>query len=201
MKRVISALLVVSSLSFLTGCDSGVAAQFGDTKISQSTVQSRISEILAERRKYDTSQMQLSAGEALNRSELRFLLISAVFEKLASENGIVITQAMKDSRRAEIYSQVGGVEKLPQALLSAQLAPSDFDLYLQSELISNALIAKAKAAGVADSDTGLALQKLVSQITQKVGVRINPQYGTWDPTSADLVAYDPAGSAVKTLNS
>ena len=201
MKRVISALLLVSSLSFLTGCDSGVAAQFGDTKISQSTVQSRISEILAERRKYDTSQMQLSTGEALNRSELRFLLISAVFEKLASENGIVITQAMKDSRRAEIYSQVGGVEKLPQALLSAQLAPSDFDLYLQSELISNALIAKAKAAGVADSDTGLALQKLVSQITQKVGVRINPQYGTWDPTNADLVAYDPAGSAVKTLNS
>ena len=178
-----------------------MAAQFGDTKISQSTVQSRISEILAERRKYDTSQMQLSTGEALNRSELRFLLISAVFEKLASENGIVITQAMKDSRRAEIYSQVGGVEKLPQALLSAQLAPSDFDLYLQSELISNALIAKAKAAGVADSDTGLALQKLVSQITQKVGVRINPQYGTWDPTNADLVAYDPAGSAVKTLNS
>ena len=201
MKRVISALLVFSSLSFLTGCDSGVAAQFGDTKISQSTVQSRISEILAERRKYDTSQMQLSTGEALNRSELRFLLISAVFEKLASENGIVITQAMKDSRRAEIYSQVGGVEKLPQALLSAQLAPSDFDLYLQSELISNALIAKAKAAGVADSDTGLALQKLVSQITQKVGVRINPQYGTWDPTSADLVAYDPAGSAVKASNS
>ena len=201
MKRVISALLVIGSLAFLTGCDSGVAAQFGDTKISQSTIQSRISEILSERRKYDTSQMQLSSGEALNRSELRFHLISAVFEKLASENGIAITQAMKDSRRTEIYSQVGGIEKLPQALISAQLAPSDFDLYLQSELISNSLIAKLKASGVADADTGLALQKLVAGITQKYVVKINPQYGTWDPNNADLVSYDPAGTAVKTLNS
>ena len=68
MKRFISALLIVSGLVTLTGCNANLAAQVGDTKITQGTVQSRISEILAERRKFDTSQMQLSTGEVDRKS-------------------------------------------------------------------------------------------------------------------------------------
>ena len=166
----------------------------------QSTVQGRISEILSERRKMDTSQMQLSTGEALNRAELRFLLISDIFEKLAKENKIEITQAMKDSRRVEIYNQLGGQENLTQALIGAQMAPSDFELYLQSVLISQALVERAKASGISDADTGSAIQQLVKGLTQKVGIKVNPQYGAWDPINADLTAFDPAASAVKPLN-
>lgn len=199
MKKVISALLAVSSLVLLTACDAGVAAQVGDTKISQSIVQSRVAEILTERRKFDTSQMQINVGEELNRSELRFLLISAIFEKLAKQNGINITQAMKDARKAEVYGQVGGVDQLPQALVGAQMAPSDFNLYIQSLLISEALVEKAKAAGVDDANTGAAIQSLVKALTDKEGIKINPQYGAWDPSNADIVTFDAAGSAVKTL--
>ena len=198
MKKVISVLLAASSLFFLTGCDSGIAAQVGDTKISQNTVQSKISEILTERTKFDVSQMQISVGEELNRAELRFLLISAIFEKLADQNGIKITQAMKDSRKAEILNQVGGPEQLPQALVGAQMPPSDFDLYIQSLLISEALVEKAKAAGVAEANTGAAIQTLVKALTEKEGIKINPQYGAWDPNNADLVTFDSAGTAVKT---
>lgn len=199
MKKVISALLAVSSLVLLTACDAGVAAQVGDTKISQSIVQSRVAEILTERRKFDTSQMQINVGEELNRSELRFLLISAIFEKLAKQNGINITQAMKDARKAEVYGQVGGVDQLPQALVGAQMAPSDFNLYIQSLLISEALVEKAKAAGVDDANAGAAIQSLVKALTDKEGIKINPQYGAWDPSNADIVTFDAAGSAVKTL--
>ena len=60
MKKLISGFLAIAGLALLTACDAGVAAQIGDTKISQNTVQSRVSEILAERRNYETSQMQLS---------------------------------------------------------------------------------------------------------------------------------------------
>ena len=199
MKRFLSALLIISGLTTLTACNAGIAAQVGDTKIMQSTVQGRISEILSERRKMDTSQMQLSTGEALNRAELRFLLISDIFEKLAKENKIEITQAMKDSRRVEIYNQLGGQENLKQALVGAQMAPSDFELYLQSVLISQALVERAKASGISDADTGSAIQQLVKGLTQKVGIKVNPQYGAWDPINADLTAFDPAASAVKPL--
>ncbi len=200
MKRVLSVIAIIGSLALLSGCDSGVAASIGDTKISQNSVQSRVAEIQTERRKFDTSGIQLIVGEELNRSELRFLLISTIFEKLAKQYGIQITQAMKDARKAEIYNQIGGISQLPQALVNAQIAPSNFDLYVQSILISDALVAKAKADGATDETTGSAVQKMVAQLALKEKVRVNPQYGTWDPVNADVITFDPAGTAVKTRN-
>lgn len=199
MKKLISALLVASSLVFLTACDSSIAAQVGDTKISTKTVQNRVAEILSERRNFDTSQMQLSVAEELNRSELRFLMISTIFEKIAKNSGIKITQAMKDAKKSEIYGQVGGYGQLGQALVQAQMAPSDFDLYIQSLLISEKLIERVKAAGVAEANTGAAVQQLVIELTQKERVKVNPQYGAWDPKTADLATFDAAGTAVKSV--
>lgn len=199
MKKLISALLVISSLAFLTACDASTAAQVGETKIAMNTVQDRVAQIISERQTVDTSQMQLSVGEELNRSELRFLLISVVFEKIAKKSGITITQAMKDARKAEIYGQVGGMDQLPRALIQAQMAPDDFDLYVQSLLISEALVSKAKAAGVSDENTGAAVQQLVIALSKEEPVKVNPQYGTWDPATADLVTFDSAGTAVKSL--
>lgn len=199
MKKLISALLVLSGLMFLTACDAGVAAQIGDTKISQSTVQSKVAEILTERRNYETSQMQLSSGEELNRAQLRFLVIADIFSKLAEKSNIKVTQAMKDSRKAEILNQLGGTQQLSQALVSAQMAPSDFDLYIESILISEKLTDQARAAGVAEDQLGSAIQSLVRNLTKEIGIKINPQYGTWDSQAADLTAFDAAGSAVKPL--
>lgn len=199
MKKLISALLVLSGLMFLTACYAGVAAQIGDTKISQSTVQSKVAEILTERRNYETSQMQLSSGEELNRAQLRFLVIADIFSKLAEKSNIKVTQAMKDSRKAEILNQLGGTQQLSQALVSAQMAPSDFDLYIESILISEKLTDQARAAGVAEDQLGSAIQSLVRNLTKEIGIKINPQYGTWDSQAADLTAFDAAGSAVKPL--
>ena len=197
MKKLISAVLVLSSMAFLTACDAGTAAQIGDTKISNETVQNRIAQINAERRKYDTSQMELSVGEELNRAELRFLVISEIFKKIAAKSGIKVSQAMKDTKKAEIYSSLGGADKIGQALVSAQMAPADFDLYIEAVLISDQLSKKAMAAGVAEADIGTAVQQLVLELTKTEKVKINPQFGYWNPTGADLVSFDSAGTAVK----
>jgi hypothetical protein len=197
MKKVISALLLASSFMLLTACDAGTAAQIGDTKISINTVQSRIAEINAERTKYDTSQMQLSVGEELNRTEVRFLVISEIFKKLAEKSGIKITQAMKDAKKASILNSLGGSQQLGQALVSAQMAPSDLDLYIEAVLISDELSKNAVSSGIAEAEVGTAVQQLVKELTKTEKVKINPQYGTWDPNQADLAAFDSAGTAVK----
>jgi hypothetical protein len=197
MKKLISAVLVLSSLAFLAACDAGTAAQIGDTKISNETVQNRIAQINAERRKVDTSQMQLSVGEELNRTEVRFLVISEIFKKIAAKSGIKITQAMKDAKKASIYSALGGTANLSNALVSAQMAPADFDLYIEAVLISDQLSKNAQAAGVAEADIGTAVQQVVLALTKTEKVKINPQFGYWDPASADLVSFDSAGTAVK----
>ena len=74
------------------------------------------------------------------------------------------------------------------------------DLRPEVAALAKKFLAKAKAAGIADDQTGKALQQLVLALTKKEPVKINPQYGSWDPNNADLAAFDSAGTAVKLFN-
>ena len=181
----------------LTGCSQvGAAATLGDVKITQATVQGSVDSILAERAKVDTTQMQLETGEALNRGQLRFHLYSALLRAIGEEIKIEVTKAEIDTRRANILEQVGGAESLPAELVNAGIAPEDLDQYIElisfSEKISQALA----ASGVAEDQIGIELQKLVAAKANELGVTINPRYGKWDAEVADIVADDPASSAV-----
>lgn len=181
----------------LTGCSQvGAAATLGDVKINQATVQGSVDSILAERAKVDTTQMQLETGEALNRGQLRFHLYSALLRAIGEEVKIEVTKAEIDTRRANILEQVGGAESLPVELVNAGIAPGDLDQYIElisfSEKISQALA----ASGVAEDQIGIELQKLVAAKANELGVTINPRYGKWDAEVADIVADDPASSAV-----
>ncbi len=189
--------IIAATALLLTGCAQvGAAATVGDTKITQATVQGSIDSILAERAKVDVTQMQLETGEALNRSQLRFHLLSKLLRALGEELKIEVTKAEIDTRRASILEQVGGKESLPSALVSAGIAPEDLDTYIEaisfSEKISQALI----AAGVTEDQVGTEIQKLVVAKSKEIGVTVNPRYGKWNPDTADIEASDPASSAV-----
>jgi hypothetical protein len=189
--------IIAASALLLTGCSQvGAAATVGDTKITQATVQGSIDSILSERTKVDTSQMQLEIGESLNRSQLRFHLLSKLLRALGEELKIEVTKAEIDTRRASITEQVGGAASLPNALVSAGIAPADLDTYIEaisfSDKISQALI----AAGVTEDQVGAEIQKLVVAKSNEIGVTVNPRYGKWDPKVADVVANDSASSAV-----
>jgi hypothetical protein len=189
--------IIAATALLLTGCSQvGAAATVGDTKITQATVQGSIDSILSERTKVDTSQMQLETGESLNRSQLRFHLLSKLLRALGEELKIEVTKAEIDTRRASITEQVGGAASLPNALVSAGIAPADLDTYIEaisfSDKISQALI----AAGVTEDQVGAEIQKLVVAKSNELGVTVNPRYGKWDPKIADVVANDSASSAV-----
>ena len=130
---------------------------------------------------------------------MRFLVIATIFEKIAAKNGIKITQAMKDAKKAEIYNSLGGQVQLGNALVSAQLAPSDFDIYIQAVLISEKLQERAIAAGIDQANAGAAIQQLIAEFSKSEKVIINPQFGKWDVSVADLVTFDSAGTAVKPI--
>ena len=195
MKRVI-ALITVASALLLAGCSQvGAAATVGSTKISQATVQKSIDEVLAERAKVDTTGMQLETGSALNRSQLRFHLISVLLGAVAADEKISITKAEIDARRATIITQLGGEANLPKALVSAMIASQDFPEYLQLILQSEKISLAAVAAGVPQASTGSEIQRLVVAKAKALKVTVNPQYGKWDATTGDIVATDVASPA------
>lgn len=196
MKKVIS-IAVISAALLLTGCSQvSSAASVGSVKISQATVQSSIDAVMAERNKVDTSQMQLEVGENLNRAQMRFHILSELLNEVAAKLKITVSKAEIDTRRASITQQVGGEVGLPTALVGAGIAAKDFDLYLQSIIISDKISQGLEASGVPADQVGLAIQKLVVDMATENKVTINPRYGVWDAVNADVVPVDSAGSAV-----
>jgi parvulin-like peptidyl-prolyl isomerase len=194
MKKILATALATF---LLAGCSQiGAAATVGDTKITQALVQGSIDSILSERAKVDTSQMQLETGASLNLSQLRFHLLGTLLRELGQELEINVTKAEIDTRRASILEQVGGEAGLPNALVNAGIAPQDLDRYIEAIAYSDKISQKLVSAGVTEDQLGLEIQKLIIAKSKEIGVTVNPRYGKWDPTTADVLAADSAESAV-----
>jgi hypothetical protein len=196
VKKFLAVVGVVSAL-LLTGCSQvGAAATVGSTKITQATVQASVDAIVAARTGVDTSQMQLETGETLNRSQLRFHLITLLFREVAKELKITVTKAEIDTRRQSILTQVGGEAALPNALVGAGIAPNDLYQYIEAISYSDKISQAITAGGVAQDQVGTEIQKLVVAKAKEIGVTVNPRYGKWDAVNADIIASDAASSAV-----
>lgn len=200
MKKILTALVVATGL-LLTGCSNVDAAlTMGDTKITTAELQATTELILAERSKVDTSQMQLDTGELLLRNQLNFQLLLAGFSEIAKELDIRVTSSEIAGRRAEIVEQVGGAEALPAALVSASIAPGDFDGYIRAMLITQKLTQALIQTGVPEADTQTRVQQLFVAKVNELKVEVNPRYGAWDATTGQIVAAEAAGDVVTPSN-
>ena len=189
--------LIVASGLFLAGCSNmSSAATVGGTEISMKMVEDSIAEILAERAKTDTSQMQLETGDALNRSQLQFFITNKIIEEVAIESNIKITQAEIDAYRIKILGQVGGEPALPNVLVNATLAPSNLVDIFRRDLIVAKLSQAAINSGLSEADAGTAIQQLVIEKAKALKIVINPKFGKWNDLTAQIAAADATNGAV-----
>ena len=200
MKKFLTVIAVLSALA-LTGCaKADTAASIGDITITQAQAQSKINELLAERAKIDTADTQFETGNELNRSQLRFTIITTVFDEIAKELKLSVSATELENSRQGIYSQIGGEAELSKSLVAAQIAPSNFDRYLRATIISNKLSGALAMGGVAEAEVQARISELLQKKAEQLNVTVNPRYGVWDDASGDLIAGDSAGSAVVPSN-
>jgi hypothetical protein len=196
VKKILTALAITTGL-LLTGCSNvDSALTFGDTKITTTDLLANVDTILEERAKVDTSQMQLETGETLIRNQLQFQLLIAGFNTLAEELEIEITNSEIASQRADILEQVGGEELLPQALVSASIAPLGLEPYLRAILINEKIAQALIQTGVAESEVQARVQELFIAKLNSLNIEVNPRYGKWDPATGQIVAAVVASDAV-----
>ena len=187
----------VISIFALTGCGQvDSAATIGKVSISQASAQATVDEVLAERAKVDTSQMQIQSGAELNRSQLRFTIITTLFDDIAKELKLTVSTTEVAKAKSDLISQSGGASALSKNLVAAEIAPSNFDRYVRAIIVSNKLQGALKASGVADADVSGRITQLVTAKAKQLKVTVNPRYGVWDQTTGQIVAKDSAGSAV-----
>ena len=194
MKKII-ALIGAGALAItLTACgSSAIEASVGSDKVTVSDVTTSVNNILAERKKVDTTGMNLPTGDALALNELNFHLIAYLLADTAAQNGVNLTPAEIAARRASIVSQVGSEKNLPKALVGANIASADFPMCLKTILYDEGLAKKVQGQGVSAAQTQAALEKLVSIVGAKLKVKVDPKYGIWDATRSVVTA--PSGSA------
>ncbi|ASY11530.1 hypothetical protein A1sIIA65_00685 [Candidatus Planktophila dulcis] len=196
MKKILALLGVISVLA-LSGCGKvDSAATIGDITISQASAQSIIDEILSERTKIDTAGMQIQTGNALNRAQLRFTIVTTLFDEIAKELKLEISSTEIEQAKSDLIAQSGGQEALAKNLVAAEIAPSNFDNYVRAIVTSNKLQDALLASGVAEAEVSARINQLINAKAAELTVKVNPRYGTWDQDTGDIVATDSAGSAV-----
>jgi hypothetical protein len=101
---------------------------------------------------------------------------------------VTVSKAEIDTRREVIIQQIGGVDNLPQALVGAGIASSDFDIYLEAVLNSEKIQKSFADAGVPEADIPTKMQELVVATGKTNKVTVNPRYGVWNPDTAEVTA-------------
>jgi len=194
VKKIIAAIVGVVLLAgagyglWIALDSASVAATVGKDSISASEVNDSVNAILAERKGVSTTGMQLATGNDLIVAEVNFHVISHLLADTAIAQNITVTDAQVTARRTSIVKEVGGEAKLPQALVSANIAKKDFPLYLKTLLYDEALAAKLAKSGTAQANVGTALQAMVTAEANKIGVTVNSKYGKWNAAQATVVA-------------
>jgi len=197
VKKKILALIAVLTLGTLTACGQvNSAATLGDITISQKEPQTTVNQLLKEREGVDVSQMQLESGASLNRSQLRFKIITTIFDEIAKELKLSITTTELTTTRQEMIAQSGGEEAFANNLVSAQIASSNFDAYIRAIIISDKLNKALIQSGIAEADVSARISQLVTAKAKEMKISVNPRYGTWDDASGDILEIDSAGNAV-----
>jgi len=199
ISTVVGALAVVAL--GLSSCSSaiGVAASVGTEKITVNQLQASVNSINAARKAQALPADPKAAD--LPRNQLRFYVLSLLLKSAAKTYGVTISATEMASRRKGILDQLGGETKLAPALANAGIAKEDFDLYLRDvtyeERIGLAAAPAAAAGSAGDQERAAAVQASILAAGKKGNVSINPRYGTWDPATANIVAVDTTGGAVK----
>jgi hypothetical protein len=194
VKKLTAGLL---ALLVLTSCGQmGSGVSIGETQISSAQIQKYVDEILTERAKVDTSQMNLESGAQLSRTQAQFQIITNILDQVIADKKISITPADVAARRAEIVLQQGGEDQMPAALVSASLAPSNLDKYIKIIMISEKLNEVVIAEGATAESAGEVVTKIVTDTAKKLGVSVNERYGKWNPGTASIEEADNTDGAV-----
>ena len=196
--KKISTLLAV--LLLVTGCagmSSGISV--GEEDIKSTQIQGVVDEILAARKTVDTAGMELIVGKQLLRNQAQFAVIRILFNQIVIDKNFTISDSDVAARRGDVINQVGGLDRLEPALVSANLAASTFDEYLRILIIVDRLNESFISSGIPEALVSQEVSKTLVATAEKLGVEVNPKYGTWNPITAAIEASDVTDGAVTPL--
>jgi len=204
VRRVTAASIAAAGLLLaspaLTACGSGpahagAAAIVGNHRITESTLQAQVNAVRAAQR----GALQQGGGATqaqsanLSTQTLSDMVQEAVISRAVADAGVTVSDGEVQSNKDEALRQFGGSEQQLDAWLlqNRNVPPSGVDAFFRTNVQITKLT--EKLGYQPGSDGGLtALVAELSKTAQRMGVRVNPRYGTWNPKQAAIgKAKDP----------
>ena len=196
-KKISASLAVLLLVTGCAGMSSGISV--GEEDIKSTQIQGVVDEILAARKTVDTAGMELIVGKQLLRNQAQFAVIRILFNQIAIDKNFTISDSDVAARRGDVINQVGGLDRLEPALVSANLAASTFDEYLRILIIVDRLNESFISSGIPEALVSQEVSKTLVATAEKLGVEVNPKYGKWNPITAAIEASDVTDGAVTPL--
>jgi hypothetical protein len=183
------ALLLASPA--LTACGSsgpdrtGAAAVVGDQRITVAELQARVNQVRAAQARSPQSAQLIASSGNLSSQTLSMLVQNTVIERAAADAGVTVTDGDAQQDHAAALQQFGGSEEALDATLLQQysVAPSQADEFFRTNALVGKLITSLGFQPGSDGGQTAAVQAL-SKAADRLGVKINPRYGTWDSKKA-----------------
>lgn len=182
-RLALAAAALTASVAILSGCanqEAGSAATFTDGRISESTLQTAVAEILTAK-----GQSTSTTDAALLQQTLGRLITQRLVGELAAQEGIEISQGQLDELRVRYAAQVGGEDAFEDVFLQENVAPSQIESVLRLQLQAQELGYVLNPRGSAE-EQGLAVFQQVSAYSDEVDTTVSPRFGTWDPVALSL---------------
>ena len=172
----------IIALPLTTGCETrlGLAASVGSSKIDTSrltAVTGRSAAALA------ATGTTVPAGQEadLQRGVLNLLVRDALLEQIGKAKGITLNASELAAERAAEAKAAGGEKNLLTQSEQGGVSATDLDVVVREKLLITKLQNKF---GSSDST---AFSKALTTAAQKINVRVNPRFGTWDAKNLSIV--------------
>ena len=189
-----AAVLVTVALA-LTGCSAeddlaGDSARVGAQALSVDEVTSRSAEVVELAQAASAPAIDPAA---LNRAQVSVWVQERLSDIAAEEADIDVTQGDVDAFLKEVVGANGTtLQEFRQAVALQQgfwIPPSGLENYTKSFLQQQPLGRKLAPNG-SEQEQQIAAQKVLAETGDAVGVLIAPRYGTWDPTTGQVLPAD-----------
>jgi hypothetical protein len=188
-----AALLTAAPLLTACGSDAhpGAAAVVGDDRITVSQLENRVNEVRTAQRAATTGEAQYEQAVAksggLARDTLHGMVLDRVLHRAAQDADVTVTRKEIQQARAGLEEQAGGAKAFEGTWLQRYGVPPeriDDNLRVQIE-------AQKLATGLGADTSQPAFWKALSDASKKLGVDLNPRYGTWDVEKSSRVDAKP----------
>jgi hypothetical protein len=181
---------LVVALGGLSGCRTsqlGAAAIVEHQRITVSEIQGTLDDLRDQRAQYG---LDPDPGPEAARGEVERRVLDLVFERAAADMGIVITEAdVEKTRAAEERSD----EELAQLAAQNNVSVDNLD-----ELYRRFTLERRISDEIEKQFPGADEQKLNEEFSARLiktasemHIRINPRYGTFDPTVGQITPLEP----------